>query len=443
LNLIAMLRRRGRIIGEVTTTAAVNSGNQLIGAATGVLVARGLGPTARGELVIASVGPQVIATLMICGIDEALVYLLARAQGRAERGRVLGSALAMAAILGLLATAVAALLQWVYFTPRLHAIGLAPAFIYASLPFLYITTQVMLAAMRARQRYSLWNRCRASIPIVYLASVLALFVTHRLSASAVIMALYAANFALFVYLAARLVVEKRLKVTYGDVVGVLRLGIQHHLISLGQLVNQRIDQLILTGLVSATQLGYYAVAVTYASFALAVALAPAWHLFSQASKHGRIAPERFRWLQRRTTLAMVVVAVLGGVGAPIFITVVFGHVFAPAILPAVVLLAGGPPLALSALRAAAWKASGRPLPAALAEGIGVVVTVVGLSVFASRFGIIAAAYTSVVAYAVVTVVLFRVPTAPVVRGGATASTALSREAASASGSVGVDRDLPS
>ncbi len=85
-----------------------------------------------------------------------------------------------------------------------------------------------------------------------------------------------------------------------------------------------------------------------------------------------------------------------------------------AIIPAIVLLAGGPPLALSALQAAAWKASGRPLPAALAEGIGMLVTVVGLAVFAPRFGIIAA-YTSVVAYGTVTCALFWLRTAPVVR----------------------------
>ena len=166
---------------------------------------------------------------------------------------------------------------------------------------------------------------------------------------------------------------------------------------------------------SARQLGYYAVAATYAFLALVVALAPAWHFFSQASKHGYVTREPFRWLQRRTTVAMIIVAVFGGLCAPIFMTVVFGRAFSPAIIPAIVLLAGGPPLALSALRAAAWKASGRPLPAALAEGIGMLVTVVGLAVFAPRFGIIAAAYTSVVAYGTVTCALFWLRTAPVVR----------------------------
>jgi O-antigen/teichoic acid export membrane protein len=442
LNIVAMLRRRGWIPGGVTSIAAVNSGNVLLGAVTGVLVARGLGPAARGELVIASVGPQVIAALMICGIDEAVVYLLARAEGPAETGKVMGSALAMAASLGLLATGVAGLLQWLYFTPLLHLVGLAPAYTYATIPFLYVITQVMLATMRARQQYALWNVCRASLPTFYLLSVLGLAVIHRLSAGSVLMGLYAANLFLAMYLAGRLALETHLRVVPHQALAVLHLGIQHHLISLGQLVNQRIDQFILARLVSAKQLGYYAVAVTYASVALVVALAPAWHMFSQASRQGRIAPERFRWLQRRTTAAMIAVAVIGGLGAPFLMTLVFGHAFVPAILPAVVLLAGGAPLALSALRAAAWKASGRPLPAALAEGAGVLVTVVGLAVFAPRFGIIAAAWTSVAAYATVMAVLLRVPTAPVVRSAAVASKPMDGEAALSADSAGINKDLP-
>ena len=308
----------------------------------------------------------------------------------------------------------AALIQWLYVTPHLHLIGRIPAYTYATYPVVAITTVVMLGTMRARQQYTLWNLCRASIPAAYLLLVLGLLAAHRLTAGSVLMVLFAANVLLLFYLASRLILERHLRFVPNHSKALLRLGIQHYLISIGQLVNQRIDQFVLVGLVSAPQLGYYSVAVTYSSIALTVALAPAWHLFSQASTSGQITPQRFRWLQRRTTTVMIGVAVIGGVCAPVFITLAFGHAYAPAILPAVILVAGGPPLALSALRAAVWKASGKPLPAALAEGIGVVVTVVGLSVFAPRFGIIAAACTSVIAYTSVTIVLFRLGTAPVV-----------------------------
>ena len=117
--------RRGAqwLASGVTGTAAVDTGNIVLGAAAGVLVARVLGPTARGELVIAELGPSSWQNIMDLGIDESVVYLLARAKGPADAGSVMGSALAMAGTLGLVAAAIAGLLQWLYFIPRLHLIG--------------------------------------------------------------------------------------------------------------------------------------------------------------------------------------------------------------------------------------------------------------------------------------------------------------------------------
>ena len=88
-----MLRRRGWIL-EVTGTAAVNIGNL-----------RTAGPPA---------DPPGVAALMIFGIDEALIHPRARAQCPANAGRVVGSALAMAVSLDVLATAIADLLQQLY-----------------------------------------------------------------------------------------------------------------------------------------------------------------------------------------------------------------------------------------------------------------------------------------------------------------------------------------
>jgi O-antigen/teichoic acid export membrane protein len=403
-------------------TAGVSAGAIALGAVTGVLVARRLGPTAVGELVIASIGPVMIGALMICGVDEALLYALARARQVSEAGEVIGSALGVAVALGLLATIVATLLQGFFFVPLATAIGDVPMYVFASLPIMYISTQVMLAIMRAREQYTLWNVCRLSVPAAYLALVLALAATRRLSAGSALMAQYAANVFLCTYLAARLLHEQEIRIVPRRSLGVLRLGIQHHAISLAQLFNQRFDQLLLTRLVSATQLGYYSVAVTYASAPLVVALAPAWHLFSRASRDGNIPPKQFQSSQRVTGVQMAILGLIGAVCAPLVFTLVFGRTFAPAVAPAAILVFGGIPLALSALRAAAWKASGRPLPAAFAEGGGLVVTGVGLGLFAARFGIVAAAWTSIVAYTVVAGLLFAFPRAPVVHAAPSGST---------------------
>lgn len=402
------------VFGSTRTTAAVSAATVVLGAITGVLIARGLGPTARGELVVASIGPQFIGTLMILGTDEAVVYFLARATTVAEASRVVGSAIAVAASLGVVATAVAELLQWLYFAPASqHVAGIA-IYGYGTLPLVYMCTQIALGMMRARQQYILWNLCRGSIPVLYVLSVTLLTLTHQLSVTSVLVALYAANLLLFLYLVVRVNGEEQPHISSRHCFDLLRLGAKHHLISIGQLVNQRLDQFVLARLVSTTQLGYYAVAVTYSSLPLVLAMAPAWHLYSQGSQAGRIPERQFRSLQRSTTATMAIVAAVGALCAPLVMTVVFGQAFTPSVVPTVVLLVGAPLLALSALRAAAWKASGGPLPAAVAEGVGVGVTMVGLVVFAQRFGIIAAAVTSVAAYAAVTVVLFLVRKAPVV-----------------------------
>lgn len=396
-------------------TAAVTIGTLVLGTITGVLVARGLGPAARGELVIASAGPLLIGSLLILGLDEALVYRLAQSSTAADRGRVVGSALATGVALGLLATIVALVLQWQYFRPLSKLVDERTLLVYGTLPLIFVYSQVVLATMRAREQYRLWNVCRATVPVTYLVLLLGLGADHYLSAASVLIAHYAANLGLALYLVGRLRLEERLSVELSSSAQLLSLGLKHHLISVGQFVNQRVDQVILARVVSAEQLGLYAVAVTYSSLALSVALAPAWHLFSRASRDGSIDATEFRLVQRSTTAGVALLAVVNVVCAPIIIPAVFGRTFAAAVTPAAILLLGGPALALSALRAAAWKASGRPVPAALAEGAGIVVTVVGLTVFSQKFGIIAAACTSVVAYGTVAAVLLRIGPAPTVR----------------------------
>lgn len=399
----------------VQTTAGVTIATLVLGALTGVIVARGLGPAARGELVIASAGPLLIGSLLILGLDEALVYRLAQSGTAASRSRVIGSALATALALGLAATGIAEAFQWYYFRPLAKLVDDRSLLVYGTLPLLFVYTQVMMAMMRARAQYRLWNTSRAAVPVIYLGLVLGLTVVHGLAPASVLMAHYVANVGLAVYLIGRLRLEKGLSADAASGARLLRLALQHHLISVGQFVNQRIDQVILARVVSAEQLGLYVVAVTFSSLVLSVALAPAWHLFSRTSRDGSIDATEFRWLQRATTGGVALVSIVSAACAPIVIPLVFGQAFSGAVTPAVILLLGGPPLALSALRAAAWKASGRPAPAALAEGVGIVVTVIGLTFFTRKFGILAAAWTSVIAYATISVVLLRIRRAPAVR----------------------------
>ena len=149
------------------------------------------------------------------GIDEALVYLLARAKTE-EAGQILGSALAVAGVAGVLAAGLSELLQWLYFAPAAPGVAAITLYAFGTFPLVNIGTQVMLGAQRARQQFALWNACRLSVPVLYLGTIVALAVAHRLSVGSAMLALYTANLVLFAYLTLRLRRESEIRVTRKD-----------------------------------------------------------------------------------------------------------------------------------------------------------------------------------------------------------------------------------
>ena len=64
---------------------------------------------------------------------------------------------------------------------------------FGTFPLVNIGTQVMLGAQRARQQFALWNACRLSVPVLYLGTIVALAVAHRLSVGSAMLALYTAT----------------------------------------------------------------------------------------------------------------------------------------------------------------------------------------------------------------------------------------------------------
>jgi O-antigen/teichoic acid export membrane protein len=93
--------------------------------------------------------------------------------------------------------------------------------------------------------------------------------------------------------------------------------------------------------------------------------------------------------------------------APFFIPFVFGRSYSPAVAPALILIASAPLLSLGATFSAIWKSAGKPLVAAKAQGIGLVVTLVTLPFAIIYLGIDGAALVSIVVYAVVAAWLWR------------------------------------
>lgn len=173
-------------------------------------------------------------------------------------------------------------------------------------------------------------------------------------------------------------------------------------------VNYRLDQAVLVALVSDRELGFYAIAVTLAELPQTAFMQLKNILFAEAS-----ARNSLELVARATRLLLFITTVLaiGGIlVAPIFIPVMFGHAFRPAVPMAQILFVGTLPFLLDQVLAAGLLSLGLPGRRSIGQIVAAVITVTSLPVLCPVLGGIGAAWTSLIAYstsAVISLALFR------------------------------------
>ncbi len=164
------------------------------------------------------------------------------------------------------------------------------------------------------------------------------------------------------------------------------------------LVNWRLDQAILPALTHATQLGYYAVAVSLAEIPSMMIGATKNVVFSEASHRNdpRIAA--------RGTRIVILISVIIDVGVAILarpiVTILFGRSFGPAVEMARILLVANVPWIAEVVLAAGLLSSGRPGLRSTGQIVAAVITVAGLIILVPLIGALGAAWVSLTAYSI-------------------------------------------
>ncbi len=186
----------------------------------------------------------------------------------------------------------------------------------------------------------------------------------------------------------------------------LSYGLKSYWGSLSWMANARLDQFIMGAFVGLDAVGYYAVAVSYATVLFPLSGAFAMVLFPN------IAAGDPHEARNQIMLTLKMNLVMSGVGAlvltllsPIAVPMLFGADFRPSIRPAIVLLVGTILLGCNYVLSDGLRGLGQPLVPSIGEVIGVGITVAGLLLFLPRFGIQGAAWVSVIAYGTVSLVL--------------------------------------
>lgn len=377
-----------RVAGGV---AVVNLAISATAIVTGPLAARALGPAGRGDLA------AVLVTLSIAPYlaDLGLSTFVAREAARGRPlDRLVGSIVSLSAAIGLVLALAGPLVAGAIAGGRddvrvLLTIGLA-------LMPLTMGLQCLNNINWALQRWRVWLWVRAVPPFGGLVVTVVLFATDRLTVVSASIAVIALGLLANVPLVSLLREAGRPRWDRALARSGLSFGVRAWLYTVAGMTNGRLDQLLMTRMVTPAELGTYAVAVNATAFQQGLSNGVVSAIFP------RVARGDGTLTMRATRMNLLVVGTVSAclaVVVGVLIPLLFGDAFSDAAGMARILLAAATISAGTQVLSTGLTASGRPGASARGQFIALVVTVPGLIVLLPAMGGEGAALVSLVAYA--------------------------------------------
>jgi O-antigen/teichoic acid export membrane protein len=397
----------GRFGWTVARTSVCNVAAAAAAGIAGIVIARSLGPSVRGEYAAVMAWFAVVLVIGQLGQTAATTFFVARERGRAAD--YLATSRSMMVTTGVVSLGVGMLVA-----PLLSAGSGA-----ATAGFRLMFATCLVSFVGASYVFSLqatsiprWNLARLSQPVAYLVIVTGLHLAGRLdlmTALYVLSGTILAQTGLAYWLCAREGLTGG-RTRPGLARPLTRYGLAQLASAAPGLVTTRLGLLVLSLTVPSAALGQYAVAASVTALALPVVSAVGNVSFPRiASRTMSVA--RMDRLQRWAVLSSLIVGLSLMlplvVSAPWLVPLVFGGGFGGAVPLVMVLAPGGVLLACGRVCADLLKGHGRPLAVAGAQAVAAAATVVMLALLVPRFGVTGAAITSTAAAGVALLLLLR------------------------------------
>jgi O-antigen/teichoic acid export membrane protein len=392
---------------RIAKVFTVNALLGVMGLATGLLGARLLGPKGRGELAAIQSWPMLFAALAMLGMPEAVVYF-----GSRDRNRI-AAYVATAISVANVASIAFVVAGWILMPVLLQSqsdstIFYARVFLFA-IP-LYALIDLPRNALRAIDSWATWNVLRFLHTGLWFMVLMGGWMVPALSSPGTMACLLLTLQVLFIAphsLAVAWSIPKSTLAPASYRGPMLRFGIPAMLTILPQMLNLRLDQLLMASCMEAEPLGYYMVAVAWAGASAPLFQSVGTVLFphiSAISTREFTGPFSGTYI---TTLAVLILTISLAMVAvtPTAIKLVFGTRFSQSIPAAMILVVAGGFSGLNLILSAVLQGFGKPAAVLGAELAGLCVTLGSLAIFLPMFGIVGAAMSSLLAYAFTTVML--------------------------------------
>jgi O-antigen/teichoic acid export membrane protein len=389
-----------RLASPFAKTLGSNVFNNVIGAVTGILLARLLGPEGKGDLSAITTWPGIFAWIISFSLALGNTYFLA--QNFNLKDKLYTNSILAALVL----SAVGFVILW-FILPLLLAnyppnIVLTTQILSSSL-FSGVLTDFLLGLLQARGCYG-WI---AGIRLFVFAGNLLVVVLFALvsieSAVEVAIGYYIITnlVTILALVITQIYLRPRFQPDFSLFKQTFNYSLKAHLGTFAGLFNARLDMWLVIVFLPVREVGWYSVAVTVSFVAMSVTTSLAYVMFPKVAEQGQEAGrETVLKALATNTLAQLIICSLIALAAPIGVPLVFGQDFANTVLPVEILLVGilfqsGAVIIISGLRGL-----GFPLLGTVSEAVSLVATVVLLAIFIPLFGYIGAAIGSTLSYTV-------------------------------------------
>jgi O-antigen/teichoic acid export membrane protein len=305
---------------------------QLAAVITGLLSARLLGPTGRGELASVISVTAVLAAVGLLSIGEATVFRTASAHDDHERDSVLTAALSVAAVLALVTVVAGVGVDHLVFRDRatMHDALLFLSFV----PLNYIGL-VLVASCQGRRSGLTWSLLRATPQTVNAASCVYLLFAHEGGQVRNFLLVQIVSNLVLIGMATGFLLAQKVSlrgVSLATVRGLLSFGLRMHPAAVGSAAREQLDRIVMTLILPAAALGQYAVAATLAVALMLVGVTVDMVAFPRIAGERDVAAKRTVFLR----YARVGVTLIAGAGvalamaSQILIPILFGKAYVPA-----------------------------------------------------------------------------------------------------------------
>jgi O-antigen/teichoic acid export membrane protein len=355
------------------STVVINAMILVVGIGTGILVSRTLEPMGRGALAAVLFWPQMLLSVGMCSLQEAVTYRVSQTAGepRSLCSTTLWLSLALAALTGLFGYFLLPLLMR---QDRLEWLPLVRSYLLFFIPIGFLSVSLVaveLGYLRVN-RYNLYHMVN---PVTYLAALACLWLFHAVTVTNVVWANLAGTVSVTALVLWQLRREFRSRPAVAEFRQLLGVAWRFHTTALLVIATTQIDRFVVIELLDDRQVGLYAAALTFAGSGLSI-LSSSFHTLMFPTIARKDAAAQGDYLATGLRYAMFLIVAFSVplvLVMPWLLPLLFGKAFSAAVVPSIFLVVAYIPLALRQIIVRSLRGLNDPAAGTKAEALSIVI----------------------------------------------------------------------